>query len=67
MATTVAELSVTELRDLIDEVVDEKLQEILGDPDAGLAIRPEIRDQLLRQMERVRKGEYGVALSELVD
>jgi hypothetical protein len=43
----VKDLSVEELRSLIGEVVEEKLRELLGDPDAGLEIRPEVRDRLL--------------------
>jgi len=38
-------LSVEELR--CTKVVEEKLRELLRDPDEGLAIRPEIRDHLL--------------------
>jgi len=67
VSNTIAEMSVAELRDLIDEVIEEKLEEVLGDPDAGLAIRPEVREQLLQQMKRVRKGDYGVPLSEIPD
>lgn len=67
MTTMVAEMSVADLRELIDELLDEKLAEILGDPDEGLTIRPEVREQLLRQMGRVRRGNYGVPLSEIPD
>ena len=63
MTTTVAQMSVDELRELIGEVLESKLEQMLGDPDAGLAVRPEVRDQLLRQMERVQRGDYGVPLS----
>lgn len=67
MSTTVAEMSVAELREIIDEILQEKLEEIIGDPDEGLAIRPEVREQLLRQMERVRDGDLGVPLENLPD
>lgn len=67
MGTTVAEMDVADLRELIDRILEEKLEEILGDPDAGLTIRPEVREQLVRQMERVREGDYGVPLSEVPD
>jgi hypothetical protein len=40
-----------EIRPLIAEIVEEKLREILGDPDAGLAIRPRVR-ALLRKRFR---------------
>lgn len=67
MSTMVAEMSVADLRELIDELLEEKLGEILGDPDEGLTIRPEVREQLRRQMDRVKRGEYGVPLSEIPD
>ncbi len=67
MSTTVAEMSVVELRELIDELVEEKLEELLGDPDEGLTIRPEVRAQLLRQMERVKHGDYGIPLADIPD
>lgn len=67
MSTMVAEMTVADLRELIDELLDEKLGEILGDPDRGLTIRPQVREELLRQMDRVQKGEYGVLLTEIPD
>lgn len=67
MSTIVAKMSVAELRELIEELLDERLEAILGDPDYGLRIRPEIREQLLRQKERVRQGDYEIPLSDLPD
>ncbi len=67
MTATVAEMKVTDLRELIEELIDEKLEEILGDPDHGMKLRPELRARLLRQMERVRLEEYGVPLEEVPD
>jgi hypothetical protein len=67
MSPTVAEMSVAELRELFDELLDEKLEEFLGDSDAGLRVRSDVREQLLRQMRRVRRGEYGVPLSGIQD
>jgi hypothetical protein len=48
----VQDLSMDELRGLIGEVVEETLRELLGDPDEGLAIRPEIRDRLLNALKQ---------------
>jgi hypothetical protein len=49
----IKDLSVEELRSLIGEVVEEKLQELLGDPDEGLEVRPEIRERLLNSLSQV--------------
>jgi len=55
---TVKDLSIEELKALIGEVVEEKFREILTDPDARLALRPEVRERLLRDLEHPRiEGE----------
>jgi len=48
---TVKDLSIEELRAVIGEVVEEKLRGILGDPDAGLAIRPEVLERLTKDLQ----------------
>lgn len=63
MAATVADLTPSELRLLIEDVVQEKLVELLGDPDEGLELRPEVREQLERQRMRRERGELGTPLS----
>ena len=42
----VKELSVEQLKTLIEDTVEERLQEYLGDPDEGLEIREEIIQRL---------------------
>ena len=59
MAANVGQLSTDELKEIIGSVVEEKLKEALGDPDSGLDIRADVRDQLLRQQDEVRNGERG--------
>lgn len=65
MAETLGHLSATELRHLLEESFEETLDEFFGDPDCGLEIKPELRDQLVRQMERVSAGKYGRLLEEV--
>ena len=59
MAANVGQLSADELKEIIGSVVEEKLKEALGDPDSGLDIRADVKDQLLRQQDEVRNGERG--------
>lgn len=59
MATTVAQMTKSELREVIGSVVEQKLLELLGDPDEGLPIRKSVRDRLLRQKQAVAAGERG--------
>jgi hypothetical protein len=64
--TTVAQMTKDELRELIEASVEQKLLELLGDPDEGLAIRKSVRDRLLRQKEAVAAGERGEAFEDVV-
>lgn len=66
MATKVAQLTDDELRAIIGEVVEQKLLELFGDPDAGLMITKTLRNRLLRQKKATAKGERGELLESVV-
>jgi hypothetical protein len=66
MAGNVGQLSTDELKEIIGSVMEQKLKEILGDPDEGLELRAEVRDRLLRQKKAVAKGERGESLDQVV-
>lgn len=65
MEMTVSKMTVNDLKQLISDVFDEKLSQIV-DPDAGLEVRDELRQLLLEQSERVRNGERGSSLEEVM-
>lgn len=65
MTTTVGEMSPAESRDLIDYLLDQKLRELLGDPDEGWQLREEIVNRLQRQRRAVVDGERGKSLNEV--
>jgi hypothetical protein len=65
MSTTVAELTVDELRYIIQEVMEQKLSEMLGDPDEGLELRPEIEQRLRRSLAYVAAGDKTLSLEEM--
>ena len=62
MAKTVADMTAAELRQLVSSVVEEKLIQLLGDPDEGLVLRENVRKRLFRQKRAVSKGERGERL-----
>jgi hypothetical protein len=66
MATTVGQMSVEELREMIEAAVEQKLLEILGDPDEGLEIRDSVRDRLIGQREAVLAGNRGEPFEDVV-
>jgi len=62
---TVKDLSIEELRAVIGEVVEEKLREILSDPDAGLALRPEVQERLRTELQEPQEGCQNIPAAEL--
>jgi len=65
MAANVGQLSTDELKEIIGSVVEQKLREVLGDPDEGLEMRTEVQNRLLRQKKAVADGERGEELEEV--
>jgi len=64
-APTVADMSKDELRDLLEDLIEQKLLEILGDPDEGYELREPVRQRLERQMKAVHEGERGQPFTEV--
>jgi hypothetical protein len=62
---TVKDLSIEELRALIVDVVEETLRDLVGDPDAGLELRPEVRERLLKSLNEPRESRRTVPASEV--
>ena len=59
MADKVSEMSKQELKEMIESSVEQKLLELIGDPDEGLEIRKSLRNRLLRQKKAVARGDLG--------
>jgi len=51
MSLRVAELTVDELKQIIQDAVEQKLSEMFGDPDERLELREEIKARLRRSLE----------------
>jgi vacuolar-type H+-ATPase subunit E/Vma4 len=62
--SSVRELSVEELKALIGEVVEEKLREMLGDPDEGLVLRPDIQERLVKSLSQPKESRQTVSAPE---
>ena len=48
MTETIAQMTKDEFREMIEGIIEQKLAELLGDPDEGLKIRDAVRDRLLK-------------------
>lgn len=66
MATRVAQMTTDELKEMMGVVVEQKLIELFGDPDAGLVLSKTLRNRLVRQKKAVAKGERGELFDDIV-
>ena len=65
MVATVAKMTKHELKEIIESTVEQKLLELLGDPDQGLVLKKTVKDRLLRQRKAVASGERGESLNAI--
>ena len=66
MAKTVADMTAEELRELVGSAVEQKLIQLLGDPDAGFVLRENVRKRLIQQKRAIAKGERGESLDAVI-
>ena len=66
MSTKVAQMTKDELREMIEATIEQKLLELLGDPDEGLVVRKDVRDRLLRQQQAVVDGDRGEPFGDVI-
>ena len=62
---TVAEMTTLQLKTLIRSAVKEALEEIIGDPDADLELRPEFEERLRQAVAYVASGGRLLSMEEL--
>jgi hypothetical protein len=65
MNTKVSQMTVDELREVISTVVEEKLRDLFDDED-NLELTDELKEILARQDERIKNGDRGEALEDVV-
>jgi len=61
----VKELTVEQFKTLIEEAIEEKLEELIGDPDIGLELREEIKERLRSSLAARQRGEKGIPIEEV--
>lgn len=66
MAATVARMTKHELKETIESTVEQKLLELLGDPDQGLVLKKVVKERLLRQRKTVASGQRGESVATIV-
>jgi hypothetical protein len=69
MANTLSGMTPSEFRDLVEVIVEDaverKLVEMLGDPDDQLKLRKSVQERLLQQRKAVEAGQRGRSLGDV--
>ena len=61
----VRDLTVEQFKVIVHEALEEALLDLLGDPDAGLSLREEVKEELLASLARTQRGEPGIPADEV--
>jgi hypothetical protein len=61
----IKELTVEQLQALIEDTIEAKMDEILGDPDEGLDLRDEVKAKLRKSLAATERGEKGIPIEEV--
>lgn len=61
----VKDLTIDELKALIQDTVEEALQQFFDDPDAAKEVREEVKQQLFESRKRKLAGERGIPAEEV--
>jgi hypothetical protein len=61
----VADMTTDELQTMMETLIDRKMAEWIGDPDAGQELRPEIIASIERQRREYATGKRGKSLDEV--
>ena len=64
MTETVGQMTPSELSDMIENILEQKLLELLKDPDTGLELNENVLGRLQRQQKKVYQGDRGVSLDD---
>lgn len=59
------DLTVRQFEALVESAVERKLVEMLGDPDAGLVLKPTVKARLRRSLAAVRRGERCISAEDV--
>ncbi len=61
----VKDLTIEELKCLIQETVTETLETLLSEPDGDKQLKPEVVEELIESLQRTQDGERGIPAEEV--
>jgi len=62
---TVGEMTAREFEKVVKKAVEEKLYELIGNPDQGLELRVPVKRRLRRTLRDEKKGKPGIPAQEV--
>jgi hypothetical protein len=65
MSASVVELTVDEFRAVIEDSIEQKLLELLGDPDEGLELQEQVKVRLRRTLKAQQDGDRGIPAADV--
>ena len=60
-----SKFTLDDIKEFVDEIVEEKLVNILKDPDEGLELREDIKVRLKKSLKSQADGEKGILLENI--
>lgn len=60
-------MSIDEMKSLVSELVEEKLTELLGDPDSESELKESVKRRLIASFESEAQGNKGESAEEFVE
>lgn len=66
MSSTTLDITSEELTAMVKSIVDERIIELIGDPEDKYELKDDIKARLLIQRKEVERGDRGVLLDEVI-
>lgn len=66
MSTTTLDITGEELTALVKNIVDERIIELIGDPEDDLEVKDELKERLIAQRKEADNGDYGIPFDEVL-
>lgn len=66
MNATTLDITSEELTALVKNIVDERIIELIGDPEDDLEIKSELKARLINQRKEADNGDFGIPFDEVL-
>jgi hypothetical protein len=63
----IKELTIEQFKTLIEDTIEAKLEEILGDPDEGLKLTDEAKAKIEESLAAAKRGEKSIPLEKVAE